>query len=388
MIKHILTLVWNKKRNNVLMLLEIFVAFLILFAVFTFTIYYLRIYQSPLGFETEDTLLVNLQVDQEMDSLALLEMRQQLRREIESYPEVESMSFLSGITPFSGSMWSWGNDDNGFYMQTAIFPTDEYYQETARIEMLEGRWFEEGDYSGTYPPVIINQKLKETYYPDKSVVDSLFTLDGENKIVGVAKHFKYQDEFSEEIPLTFLLRPLHHEDLNSIQIKLFPNTPAEFEAKLNEGLARITKRRDFVILSLDARRERTSRLTWIPLIAGLSICGFLILNIALGLFGVLYYSINKRRAEIGLRRALGATKGEITSQFTLEVFIVAFAGMLLAAILAVQFPLLNIVEIPPNNFYWSILATMMLISLVVLGCAVTPSRQAAGIHPAQALHEE
>ena len=50
MIKHILTLVWNKKRNNVLMLLEIFVAFLILFAVFTFTIYYLRIYQSPLGF--------------------------------------------------------------------------------------------------------------------------------------------------------------------------------------------------------------------------------------------------------------------------------------------------------------------------------------------------
>lgn len=388
MIKHILTLVWNKKRNNVLMLLEIFVAFLILFAVFTFSIYYLKIYQTPLGFKTEDTLLVHLMTDQEMDSAAYLEMRQQVRREIESYPEVESMSFLSGITPFSGSMWSWGNDENGFYMQTAIYPTDESYQQTAGIELVEGRWFEEQDYSATYPPVIINQKLKDTYFPDKPILDSIFNLDGENKIVGVVKHFKYRDEFEEEIPLTFLLRPLHEEDLNSIQIKLLPNTPAEFEAKLNEGLARVTKRRDFVILSLDARRERTSRLTWIPLIAGLSICGFLVLNIALGLFGVLYYSINKRRAEIGLRRALGATKAEITSQFTLEVFTVAFAGMLLAAILAVQFPLLNIVEIPANNFYWSILFTMLLISLVVLACAVTPSRQAAGIHPAQALHEE
>lgn len=388
MIKHILTLVWNKKRNNVLMLLEIFLAFLILFAVFTFTIYFLRVFQSPLGFETKNTLMVHLPMDQEMDSLALLEMRAQLRREIEDYPEVEAMSFLSGITPFSGSMWSWGNDDNGFYMETAIYPADESYQQTAGIELLEGRWFEEADYNATYPPVIINESLRETYFPGQPIIDSLFTLDGENKVIGVVKNFKYQDEFAEEIPLTFLLRPRHHETLNSLQIKLHPGTPADFEAKLNEGLARITKRRDFVIMSLDARRERRSRLTWIPLIAGLSICGFLVLNIALGLFGVLYYNINKRRAEIGLRRALGATKAEITSQFTLEVFTVALGGMLLAAILAVQFPLLDVVDIPDNNFYWSILATMLLISAVVLACAITPSRQAAGIHPAQALHEE
>ncbi|MEO0877434.1 MAG: FtsX-like permease family protein, partial [Bacteroidota bacterium] len=122
--------------------------------------------------------------------------------------------------------------------------------------------------------------------------------------------------------------------------------------------------------------------------AGLSICGFLILNIALGLFGVLFYNINKRRAEIGLRRALGASQSEITSQFTLEVFLVAFIAMLLAAILAVQFPLLGVLEIPSENFYWSILATFGLISIVVFACAFMPSRQAAGIHPAAALHEE
>ena len=75
MIKHILTLVWNKKRSNVLMFLEIFVAFLILFAVFTLSVYYLRNYQSPLGFKTTDALLVNLSIEEGLDSLAQLELR-------------------------------------------------------------------------------------------------------------------------------------------------------------------------------------------------------------------------------------------------------------------------------------------------------------------------
>ena len=54
MIKHILTLVWNKKRSNVLMFLEIFVAFLILFAVFSLSVYYMRNFRSPLGFKTTE----------------------------------------------------------------------------------------------------------------------------------------------------------------------------------------------------------------------------------------------------------------------------------------------------------------------------------------------
>ncbi|MCB0639896.1 MAG: FtsX-like permease family protein, partial [Lewinella sp.] len=171
-------------------------------------------------------------------------------------------------------------------------------------------------------------------------------------------------------------------------IRLQPGTPADFEETINETIARITKRRDFVIENLEASRIRQSRITWIPLIAGLSICGFLILNIALGLFGVLFYSISKRRAEIGLRRALGATRHEITRQFTLEIFAVALLGMLLAAILAVQFPLLEVIPLEADNFYWSILLTTVLISVLVLLCAFWPSRQAARVHPAKALHEE
>lgn len=388
MIKHILTLVWNKKRNNVLMLLEIFVAFLVLFAVFTFAIHYLRIYQSPLGFNTTESMLVNLTIEEEMDSIAQLQMREQLRREIEAFPEVEGAAFISGIAPFTGSMWSWSNDDNGFHVWSCIYPTDERYAEVAELNLIEGRWYDENDLNGKYPAAVVNKMFLDEYFPDKSIVDSVIHIGGERKIVGVVDYFKYRDEFEAELPLTFLQTELHESDLRSMHIRLRPGTPAEFEQELNTTIARITKRRDFVINALESERIRQSRSTWIPLIAGMSICGFLIINIALGLFGVLYYNISKRRAEIGLRRALGATQSEITSQFTFEVFLVALFAMLLAATLAVQFPLLQVIEIPAANFYWAILATFVLISIVVFACAFMPSRQAAGIHPAMALHEE
>lgn len=390
MIKHILTLMWNKKRQNVLMLLEIFFAFLILFGVFSFAVINLRIYGTPLGFDTENNLIAHLTFDEEIlqDSLARLELRRQLRRELEAFPEVEKTSFLTGITPFSGSIWTSGSDDMGFYFWSAIYPTDEQYAEAAGLNIVEGRWYNEADLTGKYRPAVITQKLREQYFGDKPILDSIIILEEELKVVGVVDHFKYRSEFESETELTFLLHPLDKEDFNSIHIRLRPGTPPEFEATLNETIARITNRRDFVIENLESSRIRQSRTTWVPLIAALSICGFLILNIALGLFGVLFYNISKRRAEIGLRRAMGATRGEITRQFTLEILAVAALGMLVAILLAVQFPLLDVIPVEAGNFYWAILLTAAVITTVVVLCAFWPSRQAARIHPATALHEE
>ena len=82
------------------------------------------------------------------------------------------------------------------------------------------------------------------------------------------------------------------------------------------------------------------------------------------------------------------TQVAITRQFTAEVMVVAAAGMLLAILIAVQFPLLAVFDVPAENFYLSILATTILILLVVLICAFSPSRQAAAVQPAVALHEE
>lgn len=388
MIKHIFTLIWNKRRKNFLLFLEIFLAFAVLFTVFTFAIQSFRSYNSPLGFDTQDNWIAFMDWDEALDSTALLDMKLRLERELEDKPQIISAAYVGNITPFSGSTWQTSNDDNGFELATRMVEGDEDYLETAGVKLIKGRQFNEDDHNAKYQAIIFNKILVESTFGDQPVLDSVYIINGEKKVVGIIDHFKYMGEFSEEANLSIFLKPKASRDLGNLQIRLAPGTPADFEAEVNKTISEITKRNDFVIKNLDTERIAESRDTWVPLIASLCICGFLIINVALGLFGVLYYTISKRRGEIGLRRTFGATKSVISQQFVGEVLLVATVALLIGIFFAIQLPLMNVMEIDDINYYLSIAFTSVLILSVVLLCSFYPSRQAANIHPAMALHED
>ena len=388
MIKHILTLIWNKRRSNFLLFLEVFFSFAILFAVFSFVIYNLRTYSTPLGFQTKDVWVCHLDFQHIQDSATVVETKRILKRELNNMPEIESAAFVGAITPFSGNTWVTSSDDNGFEMVTQMVFAGEKYAESAGIEIVEGRWFEEADGNSKYKPVVISKKFREQYFAGKPVLDSVLIIDIECKIVGVAGHFKYRGEFEEEENLTFFYEPIESDELESINIRLRPGTPVGFEEELNSTVAQILNNRSFIIENLENSRKRSSRAVWIPIVVLLSICGFLVINIALGLFGVLWYNISKRRAEIGLRRTLGASQARIAQQFIGEVFMVALFGILVGAFFAIQIPILNVIDIEPVSLYYAIILASLLICILVLICAFYPSNQAARIHPAVALHEE
>jgi putative ABC transport system permease protein len=78
----------------------------------------------------------------------------------------------------------------------------------------------------------------------------------------------------------------------------------------------------------------------------------------------------------------------VTLQFVSEVLLVTVAGLLLGTFFAVQVPLLELLPIPGKYFYFGIGAAVATILLIVTLCALLPSRQAAGLHPADVLHEE
>ena len=59
MVKHLFTLIWNKKKQNFLLISEMLVSFLVMFAVFTLLVYYYQNYQRPMGIEYEDVWTVN-----------------------------------------------------------------------------------------------------------------------------------------------------------------------------------------------------------------------------------------------------------------------------------------------------------------------------------------
>jgi putative ABC transport system permease protein len=118
------------------------------------------------------------------------------------------------------------------------------------------------------------------------------------------------------------------------------------------------------------------------------VAGFLIINVALGLFGVLWYNINKRKGEIGLRRAIGATGNAISRQLVGEAFVLSTLSLILGCFFAVQFPLLNVFDLPANIYVTAIILSVLFIYVLVVLCALYPGKQAAGIYPAVALHED
>ena len=148
------------------------------------------------------------------------------------------------------------------------------------------------------------------------------------------------------------------------------------------------KHENFSITALGDRKKSFNNRYWVPLIGMLSVTLFLIINIAMGLFGTLRYAINKRRSEVGLRKVLGATSNNIRLQVVGEVVLLMMLAFMVALIPTVQiFEFGNLIE-DYTTFITSIVLSLLLILILVLICSIIPSHRASKLMPAVALHEE
>jgi putative ABC transport system permease protein len=135
-------------------------------------------------------------------------------------------------------------------------------------------------------------------------------------------------------------------------------------------------------------RKNANLLFLTPVIILLVVAGFLTINVTLGLFGILWYNINKRKAEIGLRRAVGASGSAVSWQLVAEALVLATISLLAGCFLAIQFPILRIFDLPAVVYITALILSILFIYLLVLLCSLYPGKQAAAVYPAVALHED
>jgi len=393
MIKHLFSLMWNKKKQNFLLMAEIFVSFFVMFAVFTFSVYYYQNYRRDVGFDYNDVWDMEYDLPREMqDADSIVNFRAALKQLITSQPEVLGVSFSTVNIPYGNASIGNGFTHNKVDWGAEAYTVDDNYRDLLNIPLKEGRWFNKADDVFAERPIVINEMFKQQVFGDAPAVGKVIgdakKASDNMKVIGVVSNIKDKGDYLGPIMAMYKRIDTSYQDGGSILVKVKPGAGAAFEGRLYKALSNFMQNKSVDIRHMSMQRQTKNAQLLAPVIVLLSIAGFLVLNVALGLFGVLWYNISKRKAEIGLRRAVGASGSGISWQMVGEALVLATLALILGCFFAIQFPLLNVFNIATGTYLIAIGLTVLFIYLLVVICAFYPGRQAADIFPAVALHED
>jgi putative ABC transport system permease protein len=394
MFKHLFKMIWNKKKQNSLLIVEILLSFLVIFAVFTFGLNSYNNYAKPMGIEYQNVWAIsynNTLKTKNADSLKLF--YESMLSNIKAMPKVIDAAYSSANIPFSNSHMSTGINSKTMHIdQVNNFTVDVNYAKTLNVKLLEGRWYNKADLGSRQELIIINNKLKEKLFGNASAAGKFYeTDDGKRKVkvIGVIENIKFDGDYqSPAYAIYNRVDTSAYSWLGNILVKVSPDADAAFESQLYKLLANTLKDSNIEVEHLSNKLTSYNKFTLVPLIILSIVAAFLIINVALGIFGVLWYNINKRRGEIGLRRAVGAPGSSVSAQLVSEAMILATLSLIIGAFFAVQFPLLNVFDLPASIYLIAMLLAVVFIYLLVLVCSLYPGKQASAILPAVALHEE
>lgn len=392
MLKHLFKLIWNKKKQNFLLITEILISFMVIFAVFTLIVNYYQNHKKLVGFTFNDVWAVNYNNPNQTHNADSLKMfYESIRQTLKQMPMIVDVAYSNDNYPFSDATNGGQMSYNGKKVGMDNYQTDANYKNVLNIPLLSGRWFDKQDGVGKYKHVVINSLFKEKLFGKEEPIGKLIEDYDKKKyqVIGVVADTKPKGDYTAPKPALYNMIDTGSVFwIDAMLIKVRPGADVKFEGQLYKTLSNSMKNANIEIKHLTNMHASTNRNSVIPMIVLLIVAAFLIINVALGLFGVLWYNINRRRGEIGLRRAIGATGNSVSSQLVSEALILATFSLIIGTFFAVQFPLLNVFDLPAVVYLIALGLSIGFIYLLVLVCSLYPGKQAAAIYPAVALHEE
>jgi len=278
-----------------------------------------------------------------------------------------------------------------------IIATD--YFKTMGIPVRQGRVFDEKDQIESAPVVIVNERFANKYFPSQNVVGKRimpgFSADdnGEKmrEIVGVVGNVKHLSLRNEDSPEMYLPNTQIPFNIPSLVIRTSVSNPNALTNSVRKELAALDA--TIPLTSVRVFAEYISRSLARPRFNTLLLsifAGTALLLTAIGIYGVMAYSVAQRTSEIGIRIALGAGKSSI---FRLVVgqamtlvgisLVVGLAGAF-AATRLLNSLLFGVGASDPMTF----VSIALLVSAVAFMAAWLPARRATRVDPIIALRAE
>jgi len=398
MFRHLLKLTWKRKSRNLMLSLEILLAFAIVFGVAAFGARYAQLYRMPIGFDASDVWSVAIQAGDNGKTRFDAGVYDNLRRGLAELPEVQRVAFAA-FEPYAFSTYAGDmrRDAKAPQVHTEMIQADDALAGVLGLTVVEGRWFSPLDNGSAARPVVINRRMADAMFPGLQAVGQQF-IDGEGgkpdvyRVVGVVDAFRAKGELEPPVNFAFQRFEAGKEDrdLRTIILKVKPGTGRDFEKRLNARLKLLRNDWAYQITPLSTLRKTMLHTRATPLVLVSVIAAFMLVMVAFGLFGALWQNTTARIPEIGLRRAIGASAAGIYRQIVLEQFMLSSLAIALGLVLLVQLPLTGVLG---ESLNWTVFAAASLLSMAViyllsLVCALYPGWRASRLSPTEALHYE
>jgi putative ABC transport system permease protein len=273
------------------------------------------------------------------------------------------------------------------------------YFETMGIPLIRGRVFNETDRLNSKQVIVINQAFVDKFFPGQDPIGKRIAPDwtiGASEeapmreiigIVGNVKHRSLRADFTPEMYTALAQLPI---GVASLVVRTSTSAPGALTSSIRAELARadasipLTRVRvfdEFITRSLARPRFNA---TLLSVFAGVAL-----LLTAIGIYGVMAYSVAQRRQEIGIRMALGAQRAHVLRLVVGGGMKLALFGVVIG--LAAAFALTRLLEtllfgVKRFDAFTLGSAVFVLGAIAFLACWV-PARRASGVNPLVALRE-
>jgi len=331
------------------------------------------------------------------------EMRNRRNLTLEEYKKYKELAKLPAAT--APTVWS--NQTVKYRERTVEFiiiqGTNDEYIRTTNLNFSEGRFFNEIESNGGREVVVLGSEVAKKLFPRGGALDQFVKIKGHKfKVVGVLTEQgswimgNFNPDNQAFLPIQNVFKYFQNENLRSVTFNVRASNSQMVEVVKEEAMGIMRRVRglkynemnDFSINQQEALLKTINQTVGVIQIAGLFITGLSLFVGAIGIMNIMFVSVKERTREIGIRKAIGAKRRTILTQFISESAIICLIGGMIGLVIAIILSLI-VNQFLPTSIQVDAFILAIVISIITgILSGFAPAYTAAKLDPVEALRYE